>query len=329
MSWSAVGAVFATLTAITTLLDLMLSREEIDRQRAGLIKWWLRLDAFSVAQAIRQTSIFFNENFDRIYGSRALSWRRFRGSVLTTLAIVFTLWLFLLFPKNGFQDFADWDGGRPQANVIPFIVESGEASAEASVGSAEAGVEGSAMSAAPNVTPLKVVGSSWLVLYVLMTNLVSDYIALNKTRILLRWSEAAQPWLLAILVPVDLISTTLIYLICGLMLFAPPWNLSALADAQGYLVMTIFYSSAVIGGSGKVTFLRVFFIAAFGGTLMYFVFLGTTLLVRALGLIRTRVMNVIEKLEASNHLFKAVGALLGAFVALVKGIAEFVAAVTA
>jgi len=91
MSWAAFAGILATIIAISTLLDWMLSREEVDREKATLIQWWLRLESFSVADAIRKASVFFNQKFDLLYGAKALSWRRCWISFLTTVSIVGTV----------------------------------------------------------------------------------------------------------------------------------------------------------------------------------------------------------------------------------------------
>ena len=62
--------------------------------------------------------------------------------------------------------------------------------------------------------------------------------------------------------------------------------------------------------------------ARFFASALFYLYVVTLLLAWLLGLARTRLMVVIEKLESSNHLFKSVGAFLAAIVGLVKAIQD-------
>jgi hypothetical protein len=66
----------------------MLSKEEIERERLTLVQWWVRLEEFRTAEAIRQTAIYFNRKFDRLFGLSAFSLRRVCMSAVTTTVLV-------------------------------------------------------------------------------------------------------------------------------------------------------------------------------------------------------------------------------------------------
>ncbi len=156
-----------------------------------------------------------------------------------------------------------------------------------------------------------------------ITNCVADYISLNKTRLLLKYCETANGWRLSLLFALDTFLTPLIYSAC----FYLAVGLADI-DLRAFRHPIVLLSDAYTVITGNVVLTRIFLIATFGASLMFYAFLLSTFLVRLLGLLRSRLMILLERLEASDNLFKSVGAVLGGFLALGKGIGELVRALT-
>jgi hypothetical protein len=277
MSWAGLASLITAVIAIFTLLDWMISREEVRREKETLVRWWFRLDSFSVVEAIRELSVFFNRRFDSVYGRKAFSWRRVWTSGVTTVVII----LAIAIPGFALEYDSHTEEGSTYALLsysLPFL------------------------------------------LVLLFANLLADFVSLSKARLLLRYAESAKTWTLCVLAVIDVVATLVIYFACvALAVYTVRPGLNALGmPVEQYIFIDLPKNSApMVIGQALVT-------AAFAGSLLFYSFLVSSLSINAFGVVRPRVMIVLERLEASDNLFKSIGAILAALLALGKAVADLI-----
>ncbi len=68
--------------------------------------------------------------------------------------------------------------------------------------------------------------------------------------------------------------------------------------------------------------IQVMFISTYFTSVVFYTFMLSVLWARVIGLTKSRLLVIIEKLEKSNHLFKAIGGILTAILGVAKGIYE-------
>lgn len=162
------------------------------------------------------------------------------------------------------------------------------------------------------------VGPYWgtLLSYTIMINIWVDYISLNETRLILRISAKHKVVRLPFLLAIDFVASAFLYIsFWCLVTFVLPNDFGFQKAMKLFVVIllnpiTLFQESEP---SIKVAFLSTFLTSFF-----FYLFCLVTFLFKLLSLSKTRIMVLIENLESSGHLFKAIGGLLAAFVGLLK-----------
>ncbi|MGC1685771.1 MAG: hypothetical protein WA734_09145 [Candidatus Acidiferrales bacterium] len=152
----------------------------------------------------------------------------------------------------------------------------------------------------------------------LLINLFVDFLSLNKTRFLLQKSENASGLRLAAFLALDVLLTVILYSITLLALAQlATWNFH---NASNFVLDVI---------TGRADYMApVFFIAAFTTSLLFYLFLASTVFFKVFDLSRSRLMVLLDRLEASDSLFKSAGILLSAILAAGKGLGEIMSAVS-
>lgn len=162
----------------------------------------------------------------------------------------------------------------------------------------------------------------WGVLFLpwfLLINLIIDFMSLNKTRFILQKTENAGAPKLAGLLALDLASTVALYSIALPLLFPPiSHSYTNIGEALGFIWGSMTGDNLYVA--------PVFFVAAFFTSLLFYLFLISTIVFKVTDLSKTRLMILLDRLEASDNLFKSIGAILSALLAAGKGVAEIVVA---
>lgn len=148
----------------------------------------------------------------------------------------------------------------------------------------------------------------------LLVNVWVDIASLAATRWILRRIEGASVATVLAFLLLDILFSGLLYLV-------PFYLLLSLTEGtfvpRGEVLRGIFSWSNSAESHIQVMFFSTFFTSA-----LFYLTIIVMLLAWILGLARSRLMVVIEKLESSNHLFKSIGALLAAVVGLIKSVQE-------
>ena len=143
--------------------------------------------------------------------------------------------------------------------------------------------------------------------------------SLIETRLILRFATRAKPVKLPVLLLVDLFLTVIVFWFCVEAFF----NVSLLLhrgegrpyglDLKGFVLDFMVWDRA----EGNTLFYSTFSTSA-----IFYVYCLSTLLFKFVKLSKTRIMVVLERLEDSDHLFKALGGLLAVVVVFVKAVVE-------
>lgn len=148
----------------------------------------------------------------------------------------------------------------------------------------------------------------------LFVNVWVDITSLIETRWILQQAEGASIGRLIGLLVLDIVFS-------GSMFLIPFYLILALLEGTfvpiGEVTRDVFSWSETTEPHIQVMFISTFFTSA-----IFYVFMVLALLAWALGLARSRLLVLIEKLEASSHLFKSIGGLLTAVLGVAKGIHE-------
>ena len=164
----------------------------------------------------------------------------------------------------------------------------------------------------------------FIVICMLISNLIVDFISYNKTAWILKRAEDKKLWQLGLLLILDVVLTVAIYIVGTTAILAVPMR-AFIETPKGVprIVGVLGFVLYTIRGNPDIH-MSPFFFATFATSVLFYLFLLSSLAVRILGLSRTRLMTLIERLERSDQLFKSIGAVLGALLAIGKGIADFV-----
>ena len=148
----------------------------------------------------------------------------------------------------------------------------------------------------------------------LLVNVWVDIASLIETRWILQQAEGRPIGRLIGLLVLDIVFS-------GSMFLIPFYLVLSLGEGVfvpiGEVARDIFSWSKTTEPHIQVMFISTFFTSA-----IFYVFMVLAPLAWALGLARSRLLVLIEKLEASNHLFKSIGGVLTAVLGVTKGIYE-------
>ncbi len=148
----------------------------------------------------------------------------------------------------------------------------------------------------------------------LFVNVWVDIASLAETRWILRQAEGKSLATLILFLLLDLVFSALLYLV-------PFYLLMSLGEGVfvplGEVARDVFSLSETTEPHIQVMFFSSLFASA-----MFYAFMIFAFLAWLLGLAKSRLLIVIEKLESSNHLFKSLGGLLTAILGVAKGLQE-------
>jgi hypothetical protein len=155
----------------------------------------------------------------------------------------------------------------------------------------------------------------------LILNIWVDYISLIETRYILRWSALFETRYLLLFLVADLLVTASLYIVpLILILYFQHSELSiSFISAAKEVLRDIFYPP-----NGSEPHLQICVYSTFTTSILFFSYLVSTLVCKFIGLSRTRLMIFLEKLESSNHLFKAFGGFIATIIALIKSVLDIV-----
>ena len=148
----------------------------------------------------------------------------------------------------------------------------------------------------------------------LLVNVWVDIASLAETRWILRRIEGASVSTVPAFLLLDILFSALLYLV--------PFYLLLCLTEDSLVPLGEILRDVFAWSDSTEPHIQVMFFATFFASALFYLYVVTLLLAWLLGLARTRLMVVIEKLESSNHLFKSVGAFLAAIVGLVKAIQD-------
>jgi hypothetical protein len=142
-------------------------------------------------------------------------------------------------------------------------------------------------------------------------NLIVDFISCSKTRWILGLATGDSLWKLGSLLILDTALTVAIYVVGAASFFL----LMGFGDNALDIPLQTIKGNPDYAGP-------MFFVAAFATSILFYLFLLSSLAIRAIGLSRTRLMILLERLDRSDQLFKSVAIVLGALLVLVKGLTD-------
>ncbi len=160
-------------------------------------------------------------------------------------------------------------------------------------------------------------------------NMWIDYISLIETRIILKIATQHKPLILPVLLLIDLLLSAIIFWLCtGLSAYVvttgayklglttvdrtqPIWDRISLRLFLDYITCESVGSS-------------ILFYSTFSTSIIFYIYCLSTLLFKFVKLSKTRIMVLLEKLEDSDRLFKALGGLLAVVVLFVKAVVELI-----
>ncbi|MBA1148040.1 hypothetical protein H0Z60_13380 [Ectothiorhodospiraceae bacterium WFHF3C12] len=149
----------------------------------------------------------------------------------------------------------------------------------------------------------------------LFVNVWVDIASLIETRWVLRQAEGRSIVGLTGLLGLDILFSAAVYVV-------PLYLLLSLGEGT-WVPIGELARDLISWSESTEPHIQVMFISSFFTSAMFYLFMMSVLLGWILGLAKSRLLVVIEKLESSNHLFKSFGGLLAAFLGVAKGIHEF------
>ncbi len=291
MDWALTGAIIGLIIAFCYLLDWLVSKEEEDRQKVTIVKWWSRLDDFSYGEAVHNSNVFCNKLLDKIYGKRHFSRRCIAVSLCVSILSVMILSIaaFSIRPNTLYSQI----GFRSMA-----------------------------------------FGLLW---WAITINCWIDYVSLVETRLVLRFASRVRLSVLLVLLLADLfISAILFFLAYFVFLWVSFSLLDYRLEGLGYehmirlaIQQTLSHVASLpdilmFSTTDDVTVISIYFYSTLSTSVIFYVYCLSALLFKLLKLSKTRIMVVLEKLEKSDNLFKALGGFLAAIVLVVKCTVELV-----
>ncbi len=156
------------------------------------------------------------------------------------------------------------------------------------------------------------------IIMTMMMNLQVDYVSLVETRLILRFAEKVKLLTLPILLLVDLLLSAMIFSLASLVFFCFIRVLD-LSELPFY-----WYYKYLLNAITWKNEASILFYSTFSTSLIFYLNFLSALLFKFMGLSKSRIMIMLEKLEDSGHAFKALGGLLVAVVVFVKAVVELI-----
>lgn len=280
------GAVTSALIASAILLDYLVSKSEEKRLRSYLFNWWFYLEQFNYRRAIKKANVRCNRLLNSIFGKKHFTLRCFAISSLISLLsmlVIGCIYYTYYFADNNFIIRYKSD------NENQFVY---------------------------HLVSLIVVG--------LLLNVTSDYFSLIETRCILRISLKKPLSILMLLLFFDFLFSIVIFVVFSFLFLFPMklWLLGIykIFDTRwgiifyfGQSFLTRFkslYADRFI----LLTYTIVFLLTSLTTSILFYLYCLFTVLVKVFHLSKSRLQNILVKLEESNHLFKAIGVFLSGVV---------------
>jgi len=256
---AAAFVIILTISAAAAWIDRAITRDNADRLRASTRRIYAGLKSRE-NRLVADVHHLYCEFFDRVYGSRTWSLQRFVVSVLSTTIAFVSIVVAI----------------GPAETILGDIWEMGLDPVASNKGRwGFAGVLGV------------------YVLLVFVGNIVPDFFSLSETRMVLRWAEGKGPLGVGVLAVVDVLLTTVIFLmiptigIALMMLLGGP-------EVAGYL----------IGDVRRLLSHRVFLpflLTTYVTSALWVLFMATFAVIRFVARFRPSFLEVIEEFNASEQ----------------------------
>jgi hypothetical protein len=159
-------------------------------------------------------------------------------------------------------------------------------------------------------------------------NIWIDYLSLIETRYILRFASRVRPLMLPVLLTADLLVSAAIYLLLVTVLSCVFFLVHRIAgNTWSPLFLLGFfadYYTFIWHSDADKNISTVWFYSTFSTSVIFYIFCVSTLFFKFVRLSKTRIMVILEKLEDSDHLFKALGGFLSAVLLFVKCVVEVI-----
>lgn len=306
MDWALLGLEIVAIMAFCSLLDWFTSRKEQIASKDMIVGWYVRLDEFNYRQSMKQSIAFCNRLFDRIYGKRHFSWRCILVSYAVSIATVFLIASFTevyhqeivryIIHMRTQQPIEGWD---PLILAIGFIV---------------------------------------IFFLALFANPLADYISLIETRYLLRLASKGRLRYLPLWLLLDIFLTVSILfffhvLIMAILIssidsvFGSPTLYDGLQVWKPY-TEGFFYVLLCLPTSDEMAPLvqqfRPVIWSTFSTSIIFYIYCLCALFFKFLGLAKTRLLVLLQRLEENDRLFKGIGVFISACLVFSKAIIAIV-----
>lgn len=154
-----------------------------------------------------------------------------------------------------------------------------------------------------------------------------DYVSLIETRLILRYASRVKLLFLPVLLLLDVFLSAAIYLLAFVTILSTFEMLSYILTGSfpSLLALNHFFLKYI---PGIITFdlidpyESILFYSTFSTSIIFYLYCLSTVFFKSVKLSKTRIMVILEKLEDSDRLFKALGGFLAAVVGLVKCLVE-------
>ena len=169
-----------------------------------------------------------------------------------------------------------------------------------------------------------------IVLLMLVINTCIDYVSLIETRLILRYASRVKQLFLPVLLLLDVFLTAAIYLL-SLVILSYVLRLILIFKGPNFIsfpddfVLTLLRETVpdlLTFDFNRDPFGCIAFYSTFSTSIIFYLYCLSTVFFKLVKLSKTRVMAILEKLEDSDRLFKALGGFLAAVVGLVKCVVE-------
>lgn len=306
MDWALLGLEIVAIMAFCSLLDWFTSRKEQIASKDMIVGWYVRLDEFNYRQSMNQSIAFCNRLFDRIYGKRHFSWR----CILVSCAISITsVCLIASFTEVYQQKIVKTISKIYQPQPPPVVPTEG-------------------------IADFIILELAFVIAFflALIANPLADYISLIETRYLLR--RAAKGglrylplWLLldvfltvSILLFFHFLIAFLFIITFGIQLFGielvSDITLDEYLKIIKELVKGFFYVLLCLPTSDEfaplVQRFRPVIWSTFSTSIIFYIYCLCALVFKLLGLAKTRLLVLLQRLEENDKLFKGIGTFISA-----------------
>lgn len=313
MDWALLGLEIVAIMTFCSLLDWFTSRKEQIASKDMIVGWYVRLGEFNYRQSTKQSIAFCNRLFDRIYSKRHFSWRCILVSYVISLTSVCLVASFTeIYQRKIVETISDKSQPQSTSNLPAIDLEGRD----------------------EYLVPQLIIV---LLILALTANPLADYVSLIETRYLLRFASKRRLRYLPLLLLFDvfltfsvlmLVETTIIgtySLISGQWTdFSLDTILYDLKKGCELFFRTLLCWPTSSFNTNALQALRPIVWSTFSTSIIFYIYCLSALAFKLLGLAKTRLMILLQRLEESDKLFKGIGAFISACLVLFKAIVAIV-----